>query len=461
MTHLRAASQTTEPARLPAQAQTDSARLTPLDVWAFVLPAISFIEVTVVGRLIVTEVLMLVMLPWLWSARDRLPLPRWFVVLWAGWLVGQILTDLVVGSAFEDYARGWAAIALTMTNFAAIVVLVSTPRRARLFALGLASGGILGYVLVPTVYAAFDPWKWAIALPAGLIITAGLSGSMGARRPWLVVAVIGAFGLLNLYLGFRSLGGVSLLAAGYLALSAILVRRSPVPASSALRSGAVIAVLVVAAVGVLQLYDAAASSGILGEAAQTTYQEQSRALGTLVGGRSEVLVSSQAIVDSPILGHGSWARDFAYVDLLADRLSSLGYEVGADASDVGLIPAHSYLLGSWVWAGVLGGLFWAGVGAAAIWLLMNLYALRLEIAPLLAFSTILLLWNVAFSPYGFNGRIIAPYGLALCLLGLDLLAAQRKTSEAITEPGPKAEMQGRSSEVYRADTAHTGSPTAS
>ena len=154
--------QTSKPA-----ARSMPVSLSALDFWAFVLPAASFIEVTIVGRLIVSELLMLAMLPWLWGARDRLPLPRWFVVLWAGWLLAQIVTDVVVGSAFEDYARGWAAIVFTFTNFAAILVLASTPRRARLFALGLAAAGVLGYLFVPNAFAAGDPWKWAFALPVG------------------------------------------------------------------------------------------------------------------------------------------------------------------------------------------------------------------------------------------------------------------------------------------------------
>jgi hypothetical protein len=140
----------------------------------------------------------------------------------------------------------------------------------------------------------------------------------------------------------------------------------------------------------------------------------------LVGGRSEVLVSSQAVIDSPILGHGSWAKDFAYADLLQGRLSELGYEMGGGSSDIGLIPSHSYLMQSWVWAGLLGGVFWLAILAIAVWLLANLYVFRVELMPLFVFSTTLLLWNTAFSPYGAGARIQATYAIALCLLGLRL-----------------------------------------
>jgi hypothetical protein len=405
--------------------------LSALDLWAFILPAVSFIEFTTVGRLILTEILLLVMLPWLWSARDRPPLPRWFVALWAGWLLGQIVTDLVVGSAFEDFARGWAAIALTITDFAAIQILASTPRRARLFALGLASGGVLSYLFVPNAYAAGDPWKWAFALPVGLILAAALSGRVGARLPWLPAGAFAAFGILNLFLGYRSLGGVSLIAAGYLVLGAMAGRRRVTRGRSIARAGVGLALLAVAVAGTLQLYDTAVSQGLLGYDAQAKYIGQSGTLGVLIGGRPEALVSTQAIIDSPILGHGSWAKDFTYVDLLTDRESSLGYEVGSEPSDIGLIPTHSYLTGSWVWAGLLGGVFWLAVALIALRLLANLYSFRTELAPLLVFSVILLLWGIAFSPYGFSARLSATFGVALCLLGLRLIqraGADRPTS---------------------------------
>ncbi len=400
---------------------------TALDIWAFLLPAISFVQVTVVGQLIVSEVLAAVMLPWLWGAKDRLRMPRWFLLLWGGWLVSQIATDLVMGSGFADYSRGWAAILFTLTDFAAILVLVSTPRRARLFALGLAASGVLGYFIAPNIFAAGDPWKWAFALPIGFALAAAMSGSIGTRMPLVPIGAFAAFGALNLLLGFRSLGGVALMVSVYLLLNALVGWRQA-RARPSIRT-AIVGLLfcMVAAFGVSQGYDAAAAGGLLGAGAQAKYLAQSGSLGVLVGGRPEILVSTQAIIDSPILGHGSWAKDFKYVDLLATRLDSLGYEIGAGPSDVGLIPAHSYLLGSWVWAGFLGGVFWVVILLLAGWLLVNLYAVRLSLVPLLVFSTALLLWNIVFSPYGSSSRPLAAYGIALGLLGIRLL---RRNEEA-------------------------------
>ena len=406
------------PQRVESLLQPAPSTLSALDIWAFVLPTVSFVQVIVIGQLIVSELLMVVMLPWLWSAQDRPRISRWFVVIWAGWLLSQVMTDLIRGSAFVDFARGWSAIVFTFTDFAAILVLAGTPRRARLFALGLATSGLLSYFVARSGFAVSDPWKFALAVPIGFGLAACLSGGMGARLRSFAVGVFVVFGVLNFLFGFRSLGGVSLLTAGYLTLSAIASRPKIARPHSLLRVAAALVFLGFAVGGILQIYDTAASQGLLGSSAQIKYLDESGALGVLVGGRSEILVSAQAIIDSPILGHGSWAKDFRYAELLTAQLSSLGYEIGAGPSDVGLIPTHSYLTQAWVWAGILGGAFWLVILVIAVWLLGTLYSFRVTLLPLLVFSTILLLWNIAFSPYGDVARIVACYGIALCLLGL-------------------------------------------
>jgi hypothetical protein len=372
------------------------------------------------------------MLPWLWAARDRLRLPAWYAWIWTGWLVGQVLTDIAVGSAFVDYARGWAAIGLTLTNVLAFLTLASSPRRALIATMGLSTAGVLAYAIVPNAYAASDPWKWGLALPLGYALAAGFSVPLVARRRLLAVVAFVVFGLLNVFLGFRSLGGVSLLAGLYLLFAYVAERPGGSGQMTAARAVVTAMALVLSVAGILYVYDAAASRGLLGIDAQAKYEMQSGELGVLVGGRPEFLVAAQAVLDSPILGHGSWASDPRYVDFLTDRLGMLGYEIGRDPSDANLIPAHSYLMGSWVWAGLLGGLFWLGVATIAARLLLRPEVTRLELAPLLVYSVMLLLWNIAFSPYGFTGRITAAHAFALCLLGL------RMTRKHQTEPTPRA-----------------------
>ena len=47
--------------------------------------------------------------------------------------------------------------------------------------------------------------------------------------------------------------------------------------------------------------------------------------GLLLGGRSEFLVSSLAVLESPVIGHGSWAKDCRYASLYVELKREAGY----------------------------------------------------------------------------------------------------------------------------------------
>ena len=399
-----------------------------LDVAAFALPAVSFIDITIVGRLIVTEALLLAALPWLLRPTDRPRVPIWFLILWAGWFTFQVVSDVVAGTPVSDYARGWAGILFTLTNFFSILALVTTPRRARLFAAGLGVGGLVGWMILPHPYAAVDPWQWGIAMPVGLLFVAAVSGQGWLRWRWVTVVAFVAFGIMNLVFGFRSLGGISILVGLYLTATTALAGRGALRADTTRTAVTGLLLVIVVGVSVFAAYGLAASNGLLGPDAETRFESQGGALGPFLGGRPEALVSTQAIMDSPVLGHGSWAKDPYYAQLLSERQEDLGYELTPEYVGSDLIPAHSYLLGAWVWAGLGGGLFWLAVGAAAVWLLAHLWAVRSTLTPLISFFALLLIWDTLFSPYGLGARISAPFALVMCLMGLRFVAETRLAS---------------------------------
>jgi hypothetical protein len=66
----------------------------------------------------------------------------------------------------------------------------------------------------------------------------------------------------------------------------------------------------VAIYGITVLYEYGASEGWLGDEAREKYLIQSSGdMGILLGGRTQILASAQAIIDSPVIGHGSRAKD--------------------------------------------------------------------------------------------------------------------------------------------------------
>ena len=389
-----------------------------LDALAFLIPIFVFQEFRGVGRLFLPELLLLALLPWLLTRETLNRVPRSVVVLGIMWLFGQVLTDAVHGSAFADYSRGWSKIAFTLTNFCALYLLLNgNPRRLLLFGFGLAAGLVLQYYLDPGIYAAGDPWKFGLGWPItflGVLLVAW--GPVSRLRP-VPPVVLAILAVVNLQNGFRSLAGICFLASGYLLIQ--LLSRSRSFRRARLSFPRLIFVCAFGLGGFamcLQIYSLSVQAGWLGQDAQRKYeQETGGAWGLIIGGRSEVLVSTQAILDSPIIGHGSWAKDFSYTDLLTERLARYGYTFAPGQVDTepGLIPTHSYLLGAWVEAGILGALFWLAVLVGVALVLMNLYASRLPISPLIAFVAFSLAWDVLFSPFGAMGRLIAPYYLVL------------------------------------------------
>jgi len=200
---------------------------------------------------------------------------------------------------------------------------------------------------------------------------------------------------------------------------------------------ALVAAIIVSGAGVLWAYQYAAKSGILGEAARQEYEVQSSGkYGLLLGGRTELLASLPAVYDSPILGHGSWAKDFRYLIVERRALVLLGYKGALDVSREelidGLIPAHSYLLQAWVFGGIVGALFWVWLYVLTARVLMRVYPSNVFLLPVGAFMAFSLLWDILFSPYGATSRIVVPYYivmLATCMSMVPPAATQVTTAK--------------------------------
>ncbi len=70
----------------------------------------------------------------------------------------------------------------------------------------------------------------------------------------------------------------------------------------------------------------AADIGLFDESVTQKFQTQANGkFGVLVGGRPETLVAIQAIRDSPIIGHGSFAIDPKYLELKQELQYEYGY----------------------------------------------------------------------------------------------------------------------------------------
>ena len=396
---------------------------------AFLTPTLLWVELDIVGRIFAPEIVLIGLLPFLLLARGRMlagPLPRTFLALLALWLAGQVATDLVRETEFRDYIRGWARIVFTALNFCALYLLLyGSRRRLVLFALGLAVGGFLSYAIIPSDFARVWPWKFGIGSATSL-----LAAVVSAWRPASTVPLVPAVPLFLVFaysavVGARALAGVAFAASFYILVQQILGRRSVASVRPSVfrlflfcATGAVLATLLI------NSYEFAVEAGFTHEdAARITEWQREGAFGLLLGGRSEIFASGQAVMHSPILGHGSWAKNADYAARILDARMH-GYALHLMSHfHMDLIPTHSHLMGAWVEAGILGTVVWLWSIVLILRVLANLYPTREPLGPLVAFIGFLMLWDILFSPFGAERRLTVPFNLVLMMSIWDALRA--------------------------------------
>jgi hypothetical protein len=386
------------------------------DVFCLVAPLLQIVELPVAGVLLLSDLVLLAAFPIaLLRHPERLrqkPVPT-ILMLGTFWLFSQIVTDLLRSSAPEDYLRGWTKICFVLVNFTVVwLVVCGSRRRFLLYGVGLGLGTILSYYLHPSMDAVISPWKFGIGIPITMLIAilvANFSGNrfLGILLPLSILAVV------HVFQDFRILAVISFITAIY---SLFLLSSARKQQAGGLRL-AMLALLVCGGITAFTLvYSHYALQGAFGSYAQRKLEAQSGEGGMLLGGRGEILASTQAILDSPLLGHGSWARDPTYAAIMDQRRTELGYKhfQGGKSKD-DLIPTHSYIFGSWVDAGLAGGIFWLFMLGFTIYTIFSASGVE-PLLPLFAFTGLMLIWDILFSPLGTPTRFVAPYFVAAVVL---------------------------------------------
>ena len=223
---------------------------------------------------------------------------KFILGLAALWLASQILTDLVRHSAFHDLARGWSRILFTMTSLLAIdLIFDDKRRRIALFAIGLSFGLLLGYLFSPDALQQTDPWKFGLGFPVTLLLVVVATQRPVRRIALLPVGILCAAAFLNLALGYRSLGGICFLAAGYIAFQTYSLRKAHGPPRLSLGRIAVVSGLtILLGLGFLRGYEYAAAHGLLGRRRSRSTRSNRRASPALFlspTGRLSTSVSRQ------------------------------------------------------------------------------------------------------------------------------------------------------------------------
>lgn len=354
---------------------------------------------------------------------------KYLFLLMGLWLAGQIATDIYRGTGFVDWAKSDSAIVFMAMDLAGLAALVSgNERRKAIFIFSFALGSVLATRISPNYFFEGSPWKFGYG-PGVTSLVVLASCFFFARRQYAATGMLllGIAGV-NLYYNFRS-PVLFLLTTIGLVIPVIperigRMRILPPPGTGRRLVVLILIVLSTGAVAKLVITGLTAS-GALGEEAQLKTETQANStLGLLLGGRPEILVSSAAVFDSPILGHGSYPRDLKYTEMYHDLLIESGVQTEEtdyqSASDLGMIPAHSHLMGAWVFAGVLGALFWGYVLYLVIRGTVLATIFRPALLPSYCFLCTSFIWDILFSPFGYSARISEAF---LLVVVCDLLTS--------------------------------------
>ena len=398
-------------------------RAATFDVWvvlAFLYPLTQVVVFDLVGSLYLMDLLAvplvasLLLMP---DARERLMRIWPLLALLAAWMGGQIVTDLIRATAPQDFLRGWAKIAFFSLHVVALWLWL--PRRRSYLAAFAVGMGIAAALTVPEQFQGYE-WKFGYDRAAAYVAL-GLFAFIGRLFPsarYLVPPILLALAALLLLQAARSAFGIALLSAIVIACALALDRQGIV--RKAVERKLLIALVLVGLAttfAATTFYASAVEKGALGREAIVKYRDQATSdLPIIVGGRSEVLVSIRAIGDSPIIGHGSWAKDPAYLDLLYATKVRLGLPVfDPQRGERRLIPSHSYLFGAWVEAGIAGGLVWIWILGLPVLALAGILKRRDPLMPLVVYCSIALTWAVLFNPFGAQERFIVAFQIVLLM----------------------------------------------
>jgi hypothetical protein len=378
-----------------------------------------------IGTIPGSEVVLIPVLPILLIVRFRKIAQgklKYLFVLLGLWLVGQIVTDIYRGTAFVDWARSDSAIVFMAMDLAGLAALVSgSERRKGIFLFSFALGSLLETRISPSYFFGDYPWKFGYGFPVTSLVVL-VSCWFFARRQYTVVALLllGIAGV-NLFVDFRSPVLFLLVTIGMTipVIPERIGRLRILPRQGTGLRLAVLILVVLTTGGIAKLVvTGLAASGALGEEAkQKNGLQENSTLGILLGGRPEIFISSRAVLDSPILGHGSYPQELKYTEMYHDLLIEVGMREDTfdeqNQADLSTIPAHSHLMQAWVFAGVFGGVFWAFALVLVTRGIIQATIFRPALLPIYCFLGIAMVWNVLFSPFGYSERIAEAFLLVV------------------------------------------------
>lgn len=394
----------------------------------FVCGLLSATQIQLIGYLSIVEIIFAVLTPYYvvtcWDELRRSSL--WpFLLLIFGWFVSAAITDIYRETELMLALKGVSTPILWASAFVSMYFLLrERVDLMRWFILGAAISGVVSlYIFKPgSLIGLQQKMGWTFEYNYRILIIVITTFVWAAvlflypRFRTLVLGILVGFALLSFLEGSRSMGAIALLAALMLAF-----RRQLFGASARVRKnhgeGRILKLAVIGLVAIISIsegYRYAVLDGWFGRVEMKRYLNQSKSAIGIMSARSEFASALFAIADSPIIGHGSWARDEAGYHRMGTEALEMDASLVRDTSK-SLIPSHSHLWGAWVSHGFLGFVFWFYMLVFVVKFLLDDLPYTTKYLPFLLLLGIGALWNIIFSPVAHRPLAAAGYCFMLIL----------------------------------------------
>lgn len=395
------------------------------DWLVFILGLLTMIKIRLLGTFGVSELIMFGLL--IIKAKEN-PFfqnrqAKTLFVLAILWAAGTLFTDVYRGSSDIDMAKGlFSVVFLILILPVAYWCLYDRVERVMYFMGGLAISAILNFYFQGNEeWDEFDVDVWQVYAfeYLAVFLSALMFYRKGNSAGYLILFV---FGIWSLFHMSRNVFLVFVISAVLIYVTLVFwkkAKENPIKAQTKFDRNipAILLILSLSFIGIKDTYEHLASDGTLGMRAKAKYEMQKNSSLGLMSGRSDFFISWQLVKESLIIGYGSYAKDkdeSAY-----QKSRKLGLEKNSaylqNKVRQRFLPGHSHILGAWVYNGILGLPFWL----YAIWIIISFFRRGLykdiSITPVLIIWSVIMFWDILFSPYA-NRPVIALFLAALVAL---------------------------------------------
>lgn len=393
----------------------------------FIIGILCGLKINIIGEVYVGEVVASIYLIFRMTKIQITKFELNVLLLAFVWALAQTISDVVNETPFATMLKGVGTpIVFVISILALIDYFKNNITRAPAFFLGASLGFLIYTVSSGNDYFTGNPWKWGFGHFILVLFATIFSYYLKSQRKIFLVVFTIIFVSICLLFSSRSMAFFLLMASFVCYKYSIQKKENLILTLADSKFGfSFLSMFIIGALFILNgVFGAIFSSDYvlknLSQEDAHKYQVQASGdYGVLLGGRSELLISTKAFMDKPLLGHGSWAEDkTGYLDEYSWLVYNLGYSLNDSDTYNGesnLIPTHSYIMGALVWSGIFGGLIWVYI----LRFLIKSYAGFYKNSNLLiSYLVIANIWNIFFSPFGADARWFTAMSLSLIFVTL-------------------------------------------